>query len=218
MSKSDRQRRRDRARREAPEGMDLAPVPKRSPSGRRRSEVGVRTVEAGKRGDDPAKVALIARCRQAGVEPTKGNRRDRSGPMDGDDMGRAIRDQIKRADAQLRYWRTWCDYDAACRAYRRSIHAPEVKGARLPVAPSREAPLDASLRIEEDDADRTRRLAAAYARWRIILAHEMSGPDAALLRSSQDGTGRPLWSEGSITPAGRHAVAALVRLTEAAER
>lgn len=135
-------------------GCDLRPVTKREPNGRV-----VRTAKE----TDPARDAMVIRCKLMGLPVTVENLREMRHPMYGCDIGRAVAKQADRADlwdAVVFMGKTIAAYDRACGAPKR--HA-KCLGILLPLdemtADAASAPVD-----DRTDEEKHNQAVAAYMR------------------------------------------------------
>lgn len=111
-SRAERRRRKKAADAGLPE---VAPVPKKQPSGRRRRGV---------RDRDAARDALEARCRQMGIEPTQENIRDIRAPWWGCNAGRAMAGVVSDHSERAGLWDAICHMRRVQVAFDAAIGAP----------------------------------------------------------------------------------------------
>lgn len=211
MAKRDRAKARQRKREEREAEAQaagvpaLASVPSRQPGGRVRPADGRH---------DTRKVALSARCRQAGIEDNRVTRQDAAHQMMGEPVGLCIREALPRADWPDA-WATWCDLSASHRAHAR-LYVRPASGAALTYVPDRhEAPADMPApRIETED-EAARRIKARWRRWRALL-DAMGRPQMDALWWALRGDGPAIWRGQAITSYGETTARAVRELARRA--
>ena len=144
--------------RNAGDGMDLAPTPRRKKRGRARMiELhGVPSV-------DHRKTTLEARCRRAGLDVTEEAMREVSAPWAGCEAGQAMAQEVSAEDKRARLWDAIQHVRRVYAAYDRAMGAPSRHAQSLRIMlPSDEMHADAAsppldMRDDEqrqDDAER----------------------------------------------------------------
>lgn len=153
-------------------GMELAPTPKRSPSGR-----------PSRAGDaDPQRVVLSARCLHMGKSDNRDNRRMMKSQMMGDPAGQAIAIGARNPAEADSLWQTFSDLDAVDAAYHsrilgRSRHA---KCGKVEYMPERLETRPDDAPSYRDPADIDRAVTSAWMRWHGHLGH-LSKPEQSAI-------------------------------------
>lgn len=193
-------RRAKRGRKDAPDGLGLAEVPKRQPNGQLRD----RADSPG----DPRKTALQARVRQFGGQDTQKGRKAVSDDFCGSQIGFVMKAKCSDIEARALWqtFRAWCMAEDQYR--RRYIGQSEhAKGTAI-VMVADEMQTDTSLTVDLRDADqRDRDAVRSWMRWqgylgRLSRDHHRAMHDARLERVE-------LWRDHMPTKRGLVALNAL---------
>lgn len=188
--------------------LDLAPVPKRHPSGR--------PVSQAER--DPQRTVLDARCRQMGKNPDRAGRKMMKDQMMGDPAGQAIAIGARNANEARSLWQTFSALDKADARYHarilsRSRHA---KCGKVEYMPDRFEARPDDQSDHRTDAEKDRDTVNAWMLWHGHLGRMASYEQSAVwdgiyLRCE-------MHKSGTLTTAGRAFVAAMRVLADVSAR
>lgn len=212
MSKTDRQRKRDKAKADWKASVQLAPVAKRAQQPRNREGRFERPAE------DPQREALNSRCRRFGVPANAHNRETMRTPWMGCDLGFVIHARCKEREA-ARLWDVFSRWSRAEATYRIRYlgQGEQPAGAALQMIPDRmETDQSATVDVRTPE-ERDRDAVTVWMRWQGFLGHLSSDARTALHGARRE-DGRELWGGGEPTSAGLAALDALIDLAAASER
>lgn len=214
--------------RQAMSEYDVAPVPRRYPNGKRaysmdeRREARARQ-EAARTEQDADRVALEARCRQAGWEAPEGGwvaeqlNKAKAQSMEGQ-AGLAITIGAKDDKERERLWNVWRGLDGAEAVYFRRIHgrSRHAKTAKIEMMPpeAMETRPDDKPDLRDDDA-KDRDAVNAWMRWRGYVGHLNAGERHYIHGALMDKLG--LLKDGKLSTSGEGFIAAMRVLSDVVE-
>ena len=216
MSKTDRMKKRERAKADWQASVKLAPAPKRTQQPRSREG------RFSRESDDPQRGALNARCIRFGLDPVARNREIVASPWMCCDLGFVMEARVSGRDhmqQKARLWDVFSRWTRAEATYRARYlgQGEQPAGAALQTIPDRmETDQSATVDIRAPE-ERDRDAVTGWMRWQGFLGH-LPRDGSAILHNARRDDGPALWRDGAPTSAGLVALAALRDLADVTER